>query len=828
MGEVDRGPGTRWVSSLAILAILALGGYLRAKYLLSSSPFVDEYITMEAARKILERGAPILESGNLYTHGLLFSYLDAGFMALLSFTPIAARLPSLLASLLAIFVTFRLGNRAFSSVVGVLAALSLALDPEAVIWGGRARMYALLQLEIAALVYFLYRSEVGNEENASRYLMALCFLAAIFSQAVALLLLPFILLTVLLARGWRHFLKPHVAAAYGLCVAGAAGRWLLDAMWNIPAMTRVGEGQFAPRSREFLSPGLDLAGAGKILAPFAAPPYILWSALFVLGGIFLTWHLLRSRGRRPTSGPLPYAYVPGLKILYVLFLGPLLVLLFLVGSTWKSPRYLFMVMPLFSLIGATWLVTGLGRLTARHGKSKPISGAAVRFATGVAGAVLVIALFLPSALAASERPGFGYDRAFEYVKESRRNGDMVMTINCPAASFHLGRCDYLAIEEGFEGYVVRRGDSWVEGWALVPILDSASQLDRVLSGERRIWFVVDEGRFRQRYTPFFVQRVWDQMDLVFRERGVMVFLSRDAEVPAVGESVQVNFEDRISLVGYDLGRPQESAEPGWGNAVVSPGQSLPLILYWQSLAPTQESYVSFIHLTNKYGESAGGKDAPPMRGLHPTNLWLPGETLPDHWEIPTLADAPSGRYRVTMGLYKPDTSERLRVLNFNGDPIGEEVTLDFIALRRPGDTIPTPGHPVDVTLGNTIELVGIDAEQPTDDSSLSAIQITLHWQAIGAVADDYTVFVHLLGPDGAILAQGDAPPLDGFYPTSFWDPGERVIDQHLVPVEDVIIPEGARIALGMYLPQTGERLPAVGEFSSEDRLVLPLVALLAE
>ena len=72
------------------------------------------------------------------------------------------------------------------------------------------------------------------------------------------------------------------------------------------------------------------------------------------------WRLLRSRGRHSTSVALPFAHVPGLNMLYILCLGPLLILLFLVGSTWKSPRYIFMVMPLYFLIGATWLVTAFG------------------------------------------------------------------------------------------------------------------------------------------------------------------------------------------------------------------------------------------------------------------------------------------------------------------------------------------------------------------------------------------------------------------------------------------------------------------------------------
>jgi hypothetical protein len=75
---------------------------------------------------------------------------------------------------------------------------------------------------------------------------------------------------------------------------------------------------------------------------------------------------------------------------------------------------------------------------------------------------------------------------------------------------------------------------------------------------------------------------------------------------------------------------------------------------------------------------------------------------------------------------------------------------------------------------------------------------------------DYTVFVHLLDPDGSLVAQDDGPPVKGHYPTSLWAPGEVIIDPRSISLKE--LPSGAyQLRAGMYLLETGDRLPVVDE-----------------
>jgi len=70
----------------------------------------------------------------------------------------------------------------------------------------------------------------------------------------------------------------------------------------------------------------------------------------------------------------------------------------------------------------------------------------------------------------------------------------------------------------------------------------------------------------------------------------------------------------------------------------------------------------------------------------------------------------------------------------------------------------------------------------------------------------------------------DSQPLEGDYPTSFWDIGEVIEDEYILAINDDA-PAGAyRLEVGMYELTTRQRLPVLnadGEVK-DDRILLPL------
>jgi hypothetical protein len=85
------------------------------------------------------------------------------------------------------------------------------------------------------------------------------------------------------------------------------------------------------------------------------------------------------------------------------------------------------------------------------------------------------------------------------------------------------------------------------------------------------------------------------------------------------------------------------------------------------------------------------------------------------------------------------------------------------------------------------------------------IHVDLLWHASETLSDDYTVFVHYLRDDQR-MAQADAQPASGYYPTSRWRAGDLIHDTHVVSLSDQPEPTRDRIMIGWYRPGDDDRL----------------------
>ena len=103
------------------------------------------------------------------------------------------------------------------------------------------------------------------------------------------------------------------------------------------------------------------------------------------------------------------------------------------------------------------------------------------------------------------------------------------------------------------------------------------------------------------------------------------------------------------------------------------------------------------------------------------------------------------------------------------------------------------------------------------------MQLTLFWQVSRQTDDIFSTFVHLVGPDGQIVKQGDQWP--GGLPSNTFAAGQVIIDEYAIVLpEDA--PQGSyQIALGLYPPASGVRLHILAEDGQTlpgDQFVLPL------
>ena len=118
---------------------------------------------------------------------------------------------------------------------------------------------------------------------------------------------------------------------------------------------------------------------------------------------------------------------------------------------------------------------------------------------------------------------------------------------------------------------------------------------------------------------------------------------------------------------------------------------------------------------------------------------------------------------------------------------------------------PIPSAPLAVFGENEIALTGVTTEGTAGPDGRVAVEAV--WQALRPLEKDYTVFFHVVGPDGQRYGQQDGVALDGETPTSGWQPGRMVTDRReAVLARAAPIGEGYQYWLGLYDAQTGARL----------------------
>jgi hypothetical protein len=132
----------------------------------------------------------------------------------------------------------------------------------------------------------------------------------------------------------------------------------------------------------------------------------------------------------------------------------------------------------------------------------------------------------------------------------------------------------------------------------------------------------------------------------------------------------VNYADQLVLRTATL----ETAE-------AAPGDEVRVVLEWQGLRTMTESYTVFVHLVGPDGRLHGQRDYWPVEGTRLTTTWQPGEIIHDPYRVTLDADAPSGDYAIHIGLYLPETLERVSVLSADGQPLDDKFVLAGPSVR---------------------------------------------------------------------------------------------------------------------------------------------------
>ena len=248
----------------------------------------------------------------------------------------------------------------------------------------------------------------------------------------------------------------------------------------------------------------------------------------------------------------------------------------------------------------------------------------------------------------------------------------------------------------------------------------------------------------------------------------------------VGEEVQPGLE----LLGYQ-----------WGNTALTTGETIDVALWW--LATQQQTGLTTrleLYKRDNTGRILGATK--PNHGTYPFESWETPQFLIDNLSMPIPDSVVDGEYRIQLHLF-----------NGSDDSVYKQ-DLGWITVTQTERMFEIAGMEtaVNALFGNEINLLGYNLSPNADGYVLDLI-----WQAQTTPATDYTVFVHLLNPDGTCCAwQQDTMPRQNTYPTTRWLPNEIVVDSYQIVLPDDAEPGAYQIEVGLYIAENGTRLQVQG------------------
>jgi uncharacterized membrane protein len=278
------------------------------------------------------------------------------------------------------------------------------------------------------------------------------------------------------------------------------------------------------------------------------------------------------------------------------------------------------------------------------------------------------------------------------------------------------------------------------------------------------------------------------------------------------------FGDTLRLAGFDIldGRHTEM-----------PQTPLRFFFYWQALKPLDQDYRFALYLLDDNRQVKGTIDLgelPGVQSWYPPTRWQPGETIKMEISDMPWWTGQFAKYGVALGVLAGDDpwareARLLPQIGGGGDltiPLADEKTLaELMNFRtdpggmperseaRPAAEPPRGTTAQSASWTNGAELLGYriadKAVSPGDE-----LDVTLYWRAPQPLDKDYKVFVHVI-KDGQVIAQHDAEPELGGYPTTRWPAGQVVPDRHPIQIPPAAQPGSYSVMVGLYDPVSGVR-----------------------
>jgi len=190
-------------------------------------------------------------------------------------------------------------------------------------------------------------------------------------------------------------------------------------------------------------------------------------------------------------------------------------------------------------------------------------------------------------------------------------------------------------------------------------------------------------------------------------------------------------------------------------------------------------------------------------------------------DLPALVAGYNRAWLVLYGApagYDPDHQAEVWLGRHGYKALYQSYLGNYVTLYALGQQVTPPLTASGAQFTNGPRLVGY-AFEPSEAAPGDVIYLTLQWSTDAALTTDYTVFTHLLWPDGQLLAGSDSQPVSGTRPTTTWAPGELILDRYALLIPPDTPPGAYAVQIGLYDLLTSARL-TLAQPGAPDHLIL--------
>lgn len=632
-----------WLTIGLMLIILLMATGVRLHNLGGQSLWYDEGVAFGHSQRTLAEMIPRLQN-NVHVpayFGTLALYEDG-----VGHSEFGLRSYSVLWSLISVAAVFALGKRLFHPIVGIAAAVFVALNSFSIHYAQETRMYAMLAgVSALSMWAFVRWAQLAFQRHRNRqWLWAWAAVFAVFniigeythvSYALVMLAQGAMALLLLGMLAYRAFNSEdgtswgQVGSAFltytvvNLVTLVAFAPWLLVAVSQISAQPNISAvvplDQMIRTLQGWFAFGMTFEqgmGGVNVIAYF----------LLLFGVLTLTderkhsvWLML-----------LPVVWVVLSSGIYL--------------SLGLYERYLRFLIPV-QLAFALWMGRGVWVLWS----------IVPRRADSTTGLGRQVTLFVPKVAAVLAVFAFGWQQAqilpplytdAPYVRDDYRG--LVASIESEATSDDAIILSAPGLQEIFGYYY----DADVPVYPLPASEDIVGDTQAVIDAHERV-FVVWFGQSEQDSTGLVATTLNTQAYQMTSDWIGDVRFERYATPTdfAITQAADVLFDEAITLENIAL-----------SSDTVAPNDALQVQLTWVTSTSLETRYKVFLQLLNSDGMLVAQRDSEPAGNQALTTLWQPDTPVVDNHALLIPADLPAGNYTLIVGLYDVnDASARLAV-----------------------------------------------------------------------------------------------------------------------------------------------------------------------